>query len=153
MLQRIQTVYFLMAFIFVSTSLIGNTLFTYTLNEIEFYVTAYGIENSLKPTIDSKIYYLPILTISLLLLSIIFSFKNRKRQISLSWLALVLNLVTGSWIVYSCISVTMCSNCNSTNPVPSVGFYLFQSAFIFILLGILGVRKDKKMVDSLNRLR
>ena len=153
MLQRIQTIYFLIAFIFVSIALMGNTLFTYTYNNIEFYVTAYGIGNSVKPDVDSKIYYLPILTISFLLLSIIFSFKNRKRQISLSWLALVLNLVAGGWILYSCLSVAMCSNCNSTSPVPSIGFYLYQSAFVFILLGILAVRKDKKMVDSLNRLR
>jgi hypothetical protein len=34
-----------------------------------------------------------------------------------------------------------------------MGFFSFASAFLFIFLGIQGVRKDKALVDSLNRIR
>lgn len=154
MLQRIQTIYFFVAFLLVSIPLAGMSFFTYSINETQYHVTAFGIENMTKPVVDGKTYFLPMLAIALLLVSAIFSFKNRKRQISFSWLALVLNISSAAWMATMSISdAKECTQCENSGATPAIGFYLFASAFIFILLGNLGVRKDKKLVDSLNRLR
>jgi hypothetical protein len=121
---------------------------------VEYHVTAFGIENTLKPEVTKKGYFILIMLIAVLLLGAIFFFKNRKRQIMLSWLALILNLSTTAWIITMSIGDSMsCTQCESTDIVPRIGLFLFSSAFIFILLGYNGVRKDKKLVDSLNRLR
>lgn len=154
MIQRIQTIYFFVAFLLVSIPLAGMTFFSYTIDATEYQVTAFGIENMTKPIVDGKVYFLPMLAIALLLVSAIFSYKNRKRQISFSWLALVLNISTAVWMATMSFSdAKACAECENSGATPSIGFYLFVSAFIFILLGNLGVRKDKKLVDSLNRLR
>lgn len=154
MIQRIQTVYFFIAILLVSIPLASMTFFSYTINAIEFHVTAFGIENMTKPEVDGKTYFLPMLAIALLLFSAIFSFKNRKRQITLSWLAMVLNISSAAWMAtMSFTDAKACTECETSGATPALGFYLYIAAFIFILLGNLGVRKDKKLVDSLDRLR
>ncbi len=154
MIQRIQSVYFFIAFLLVSIPLIGLTFFSYSLNKVEYHITAFGIENTLNPEVTKKGYFVLIMLIAVLLLGAIFFFKNRKRQIMLSWLALILNLSTTAWIITMSIGDSMsCTKCESADIVPRIGLFLFSSAFIFILLGYNGVKKDKKLVDSLNRLR
>jgi hypothetical protein len=37
--------------------------------------------------------------------------------------------------------------------MPGVGFFFFLSSIIFVYLAIRGINKDKKLLDSLNRLR
>lgn len=154
MIQRKQTIYFFIALLLVISPLLDVPFFTYSNGTTGFEVGVFGIQNNLKPTLESRIYYWPIILNAVLLVTVIFSYKDRKRQITFAWLALLLNLTTTVWILTDSISYSMeCKICQPSNPIPQLGFYLFISAFIFILLGIFGVRKDKKLIDSLNRIR
>lgn len=154
MIQRKQTIYFLIALILVSLPFLGFSFFKFSNGATGFEVSVFGIQNKLKPALESRVFYLPIILNAILIITVIFSYKERKRQISLAWVALILNLTTSVWILTDSISYSMeCKICQPSNPIPQLGFFFYSSAFIFILLGIFGVRKDKKLIDSLNRIR
>lgn len=154
MIQRIQSVYFLIATILVSIPLFGVKLIELTHDEKVINVTAFGNEYTLKPEVDFKVYFAQMLVVAILLIWAIFSFKNRKRQITLSWFALVLHVSTAAYIGTMAYGESLsCTMCQKTSFVPQIGFYLFTAASIFIFLGNRSVHKDKKLVDSLNRLR
>lgn len=153
MIQRIQTVYFLIALILVSIPLFGLTFFECSSNGIILQIDSFNIENTLTKETESHWFYIFQILLILLLVFVIFSYKNRNRQHTLAWTAVVLNIAIGIWMFYYAIDKAMQHNCSPEFPSPQIGFYLFQSAFIFILLGIGGVRKDRKLIASLNRIR
>jgi hypothetical protein len=87
---------------------------------------------------------------------IIFSFKMRHRQIFLGWILLILNIFSSAWIVLGAVvEPSQCTTCGeeATNLAFGFVFYAHAIAFVLVFLGIRGVRKDKKTIDSLNRLR
>ena len=154
MIQRIQTVYFLIAALLVATTLFGTDLFSF--NQGKFvHATAYKIFRGSAPGTKVDFWMLSLVQV-IFALMIIFSFKMRHRQIFLGWILLVLNILSSAWIVLGANVYPMeCTMCNegATNLSFGIVFFLHATAFIFVFLGIRGVRKDKKTIDSLNRLR
>lgn len=156
MLQRIQTVYFALALILIALPLFGLELFSFQLDKGEVFVSAYNYTmpafgESLK---KNDVWLLAVVEI-IFVLVIIFSYKWRGRQIFIGWILFVLNILTTSWIFLAAyVESNSCTACKVA-PQLHFGSMLFVSglAFIFIFLGIMGVRKDKKTIDSLNRLR
>jgi FtsH-binding integral membrane protein len=93
-----------------------------------------------------------VLVMSILPLVAIFMYGNRKRQIRLSAVAL---LATASFITMTLFRVT---NLAKQIPAPTSGNYWLGSIFpvvalVFLVLAILGIRKDEKLVRSVDRLR
>jgi hypothetical protein len=153
MIQRIQTVYFLIAALLVATTLFGTDLFSfYQVDEV--HSTAYHL---FRGTAAQKVdFWMLSLVQVIFALMIIFSFKMRHRQIFLGWILLLLNILSSAWIVLGAnVHFVECTACTepATNLSLGVAFYLHAVAFIFVFFGIRGVRKDKKTIDSLNRLR
>jgi hypothetical protein len=154
MWQRKQTLFLGIALILVCLPFLGLPFFTYSLNELNYQVTAFGLENLVNPEVQTQWYFILIIVIALSLILSIFSFKNRKRQLLLTWIAFILNVLTAVWIVMMSSAITVdCTSCETTRLTPSIGLFLFLAALPFILLGYFGIRKDKKLIDSLNRLR
>ena len=154
MWQRKQTLFLGIALIFVCLPFLGLPFFTYSLDEVNFQVTAFGNENLVKPEVQTKGYFILMIVIALSLILSIISIKNRKRQLLLTWISLILNLVTAAWIIMITSAITVeCTACETTRLTPTIGLFLFLAAVPFILLGYFGIRKDKKLIDSLNRLR
>lgn len=153
MIQRIQTVFFLIAVILVGIPLFGMTYFECTSNGTILTIDAYKLENSVTKEMQGHWFHVFHYALVLLLIAIIFSFKNRNRQHTLAWTALVLNIVLGVWMYYYAIGKAMDHSCSPEFPSAKIGYYLYQSASIFIILGIRGVRKDRKLISSLNRIR
>lgn len=153
MIQRIQTVYFLIAALLVSTTLFGTDLFSfYQINDV--HASAYSLIHA--GEVEKMDFWMLSLVQIIFALMIIFSFKMRHRQIFLGWILLALNILSSAWIVLGAnVHSTQCDECPDPATDLSFGvvFYLHAVAFIFVFLGIRGVRKDKKMIDSLNRLR
>ena len=155
MIQRKQTLFFLAALILVMLPLIGTSFFNYFSEQgMEYCYNAFNFKQvGSGPIVLNKGFeWMLILVISLILVLAIFSFKNRKRQIQLGWLAFVLNVLTSASIVFHAF-VFESAHKTEASLVIEMTFFAFASAFLFILAGIQGVRKDKKLVDSLNRLR
>jgi hypothetical protein len=155
MIQRIQTVYFLIAALLVATTLFGTDLFSFDQGEY-VHSTAYKLFRGSDLEGKKVDFWMLSLVQVVFALMIIFSFKMRHRQIFLGWILLLLNILSSVWIVLGANVYPMeCTMCDepATNLSFGVVFFLHAAAFIFVFLGIRGVRKDKKMIDSLNRLR
>ncbi len=155
MIQRKQTLFFLAALILVLLPLIGTSFFNYFSEEgMEYCYNAFNFKQvGNGPIVLHKGFeWILILIISLILVLTIISYKNRKRQIQLGWMAFVLNVLTSAMIVFHAFMFESAHKTEASLEI-EMAFFAFASAFLFIFLGIQGVRKDKKLVDSLNRLR
>lgn len=154
MIQRIQTVYFLLAALLVAATLFGTDLFAYHQVD-DFHASAYKLFKGQEVMKKVDFWMLSVVQIVFALM-IIFSFKMRHRQIFLGWILLILNIFSTAWIVLGAVvEPSQCTACNevATNLSFGITFYSHAIAFVFVFLGIRGVRKDKKTIDSLNRLR
>jgi hypothetical protein len=155
MIQRIQTLYFTIALLLVGIPLINLKFF---LSESDFGKIAvtsfYDILLKDEPkNLNSNIIWVLQVLICCVLLLTIFSFKNRKRQIQLGWLTFAIHLLGSAWIVVDTLQLKNLEGNASAAITMEMGFFCFVSAFLFIFLGIKGIRKDKALIDSLNRLR
>ncbi len=82
----------------------------------------------------------------------VFMYRQRKRQINMSLLSI---LVTAGFIALMLVRV---SALGSMTPPPLSGSYWVGSvlpviSLVFIVLAIVGIRKDDKLVKSMDRLR
>lgn len=154
MIQRIQTFYFITAVLLVAFPSLLSNFFEISFGSDMFEVTSFHTKNVVTQKITSTNYiWILQMAIIFLLLVTIFSFKNRKRQILVGWITFFIHLICTAWILFLTFLMTSeTSNVDETISI-EMGFFTFASAFLFIFLGIQGVRKDKALVDSLNRIR
>lgn len=86
-------------------------------------------------------------------LYIIFKFRNRKVQVQLIVLELVLVFLFGAWLyVTASAALTEAKQFLSARNI-GVGFFLLPIAMIFLFMAIGGIRKDEKLIKSADRLR
>lgn len=137
MLQRIQTIYYLVAVILLALPFANIPLFS--IGSIDR--TIFGQDK--QPSAD----YVLLLVLILVLFAIIFSYKNRARQITLSWFTIVLTTLALVWFYIGAIT-------NNAQQVSiQIGFYCVALSLFFQRMGLRGVKKDKKLIDSMDRLR
>lgn len=155
MLQRIQTIW-----LFFATACIF-ALFLFP------YVQLLGIDGSAKAIKVTGVYEnvndqvvqtqpflaLTIATVMLGLLpfAIIFFYKDRKKQIALSYITLVLILGFSFWLVQSTKQVI--GNITLQFHNYGIGIILPSLAILFIVLAIKGIRRDTRLIKSADRLR
>lgn len=82
----------------------------------------------------------------------IFFFKNRKRQRSFVWLSILV------CVGFTMVSLMRIENFKNTSPMPRNGSYELGMvvpalAILFLLFAIRGIRKDDKLIKSMDRLR
>lgn len=135
MIQRIQTIWLLLALI---ASLVTLELSFYSGNK----------DNNLFEKLNgSSNFLLLILTVAVAVTALvtIFLYKNRTLQTRLTWLGLLLQLVVlGLYFQQTKLYVQ--------------GSYTLSSALsfvipVFFILAWLGIRKDEKLIKSMDRLR
>ena len=149
MIQRIQSLWLLIA------ALISTLLM------LDWY-TGYVYKADVPQGLGSVVSYLrvtnhfPSLLVAVAMILIpfiaIFFFKDRKRQRSLSWIAVLLN------IAFIAVSLMHIENFKNTSPMPSNGSYqagivVPVVAIVFLVMAINGIRRDEKLVKSMDRLR
>jgi hypothetical protein len=131
MIQRIQSIYLLVATI--AMALISFQVPVWTLNEQLFMAQD-----------DTKMF---ILTVAGALLSLIgiFIFKNRRLQMKLIRLAVLVELVIGVrlFMVLKEFEVLLNTNC----------ILLLAFAFVAMIMAYRGVKKDDDLVRSVDRIR
>lgn len=128
MIQRIQTL-FLLAYFIVSI----GCFFYYPM--------------ALFSEIESQVLgYFPLL-LAFLALVLIFSFKNRKRQLNFCKVLLCLHLFQITWGIYVFYSVKLLAF--------ELGLLLAYAVFglFLIFLALRGIKKDEALIRSLDRLR
>jgi len=156
MIQRIQTLYFFIALLLVSSTFFGFEIFSVKLDELgtrTFDVTAFHILDSGNVFQKSTLWIYSAVA-ALTLIITIMTFKNREKQITLAKMAILIVLLVGGWFVVMGNQFLSKSEYPKNHGVIlGLGFYLFASSIIFIVLGLMGVRKDKKLIDSADRIR
>lgn len=157
MVQRIQSVWLLLAAIVI----LGLFIFPY-LN----YIDLVGLGKKLLVTgsyaavnnenVKQESYILQtIATVVLGFIPIftIFQYKNRKRQLTLIFIEIVLLCLFAVWLFISARNTLALISQSLGAQNIGVGFFLLPVAIIFLAMAIGGIRKDEKLIKSADRLR
>ncbi len=157
MIQRIQTVWLLLS----SLVLLGLFMFPYV-NYIDLvglgkniYVS--GVYTSVNNVTSKESSFL-LMTIATVVLAIIplliiFKYKNRKMQLSLIMLQVVLICLFAIWMFVAANNILDLINQSIGASNIGIGFFLLPVSIIFLGLAIRGIRNDEKLIKSAERLR
>jgi hypothetical protein len=137
MIQRIQTVYLILAFVITGILPFVFPLWTLSNAKPEFFMT-----NQLYSVLFG-------LSTSLSLLSILF-YKKRQHQFVLGRLNIILNLILLGLFVYRSLNV---SGETITVSEKGIGMFLPIIAIVFLVLANKAIKKDEDLVKSVDRLR
>lgn len=158
MIQRVQTIYLLIVIVLLSIVTIGSELFSFLSETSRFTFSSYGItEYSIEngDVLGTKTFPFFLGTAALTLLSFVclMSYKNLKRQYKLGRTIFGLYfLMLVSLIVLSTFGDSIIDIETSTREL-GIGYMLFVAGFPFVFLSNTGIKRDKNLLDSLNRLR
>jgi len=137
MIQRIQTIYLLLAFVVTGILLFFIPLWTMS-NEKDFYF------------MQSEIYTIMLgLSTTLSVISIL-SYKKRQNQFVIGRLNIILNLILLGLFVYRSL------NLSGETPAVSekgIGMFLPVIAVVLLVLANKAIKKDEDLVKSVDRLR
>lgn len=156
MLQRIQSIYLFIA------SLALGLMFAFPISSYygdlhTFKLTLLGVINLVPDSenLFQSYFTLPLIAFvfSLCVLSIIciFQYKNRKRQLKIIKVNMLLNilLIVGVFLVYSKLILSQVNVIEEYE----VGAFLPLFSLVFLVLAYRGVKKDDELVRSADRLR
>ncbi|WMI67926.1 DUF4293 domain-containing protein [Mangrovimonas sp. YM274] len=136
MLQRIQTVYLLIA-----TGIAAGLSFVFHL-----WTTAEGAPFFAK---DNILYLGLFLLSAILSLVSIFSYKNRKSQFVLGRLNIILNFILLGLFVYQSLNLSGEADVSEKG----IGILLPIFSIVFLVLANKAIKKDEDLVKSVDRLR
>ena len=145
MIQRIQTVYLIIAILLIASPLSGLEIMSYTIKDHTISKNVYSFHLLEKNGQEPSYYYLVNILLSLFGFYTMMAFKNLKRQLMLTRIFMGL-------IFFACCMPIILAIGRSVL-MQGVVFFFFLSSIIFVYLAIRGINKDKKLLDSLNRLR
>lgn len=141
MIQRIQTVWLFLA------ALVMACIFY-------FPVYKFSSPTQLPMTIGNDFVGIILAGISIVLsLVTIFRFKNRKNQVGLTWLNILVTIGLQAWLFFK---VTNFRNDPANSTLQGyfwIGMFLPLVTLILLFMAKSGIRKDEKLVKSLDRLR
>lgn len=157
MIQRIQTVWLLVAAII----LLGLFVFPYV-NFIDLvglgkqiYVTGIYSSNNNASIRESSSIMLAIYAgiVAVVPLALVFLYKDRKKQVLLIIVEIVLIILLGIWMWGAAHTTLDAINQKLWAGNIGVGFFLLPVAVISLGMAISGIRKDEKLIKSADRLR
>jgi amino acid transporter len=160
MIQRIQTIYLAVAMILLSIVATGSEVFRFVGDTIFFKFNAFGIErflvsnpNSKSELVQSYPLYISLILLVMFLFVTLMGYKNLKRQLKLVRTAFYIYLLLViTLIIFSSVGLSNFTN-EPLKRELGLGFFLFIAGLPFVFLANLSIKRDKKLIDSLNRLR
>lgn len=139
MIQRIQTLWLFLA------ALVMVTL---------FYFPVYKLSAMQEVTIGNNFLAIILVAFSILLsLLTIFNFKKRKNQVSLCWLNILVCIGLLAWLFYSIDKTRKLPQNINISGYYWIGAFIPLIAIILLFLAKAGIKKDEKLVKSVDRLR
>lgn len=146
MLQRVQTIWLFLA------ALANAGLFVLDLYRYD--TIAGGAAKTVSfEAMSSPLLMVLAVAITALPFIAIFLFGNRSRQKTIVWLSMVLTI---GFVAATLMLIGNITDTGSSAPISGTyraGFVLPVLSFIFHILALRGIRKDQKLVKSLDRLR
>ncbi len=157
MLQRIQSLYWLGAIICLSFLNFGVSLLNFNGKDFHFEFSMFGWK---KMDASNKIigkndmyFYIATILIFAFIVQAIFSFKSLKRQMKLANLIIYLHALVILFLVSLFVFGKQMFGLEYETTEVSFGFYALFLSLIFSFLASQGVKKDKKLLDSVDRIR
>lgn len=157
MIQRIQSIWLLLA----SVVILGLFVFPYLnytdlvgLGKKLLVTGSYAMVNNenvkqesyiLQSIATAVLGFIPIFTI--------FLYKNRKRQLLLIFVEILLICLFAIWLFISATNTLNLISQSFGAQNIGVGFFLLPIAIVFLAMAIGGIRKDEKIIKSADRLR
>jgi hypothetical protein len=155
MLQRIQTVYWGLTIMCLSVLLSGLDLVVFQKDQLTFKLSLYSLKQSdeMGNIIKESTNYNFVLVVMIIVLTLftIFQYKNLKKQLNLAkWLMFFNLFISFMIIIFSFTGMIV-----SDPAIIKLNFCiaLLLISFIFSVLAYLGVKKDKSLLDSVDRIR
>ena len=151
MIQRIQSVYFLLAGILPAfTFCVPMAQYLTEQGELQYVLNPWAL-SSVEGVVSHPWGLLTFTVLSMVMAVLcIFGYKNRRRQIAMSSLLLTLILILG--LTYVAYGYSLGST-HSLRFLPDWGVLFPCFSFIFAILGRSGVRKDEELVRAADRIR
>ena len=158
MIQRIQTIFLLLAFLAAVALFFFPLAGIYSTNvAYKFYI--YGFENMVpgESSIFTFMTTLPLLLLNILVGAIslicIFLYKERVRQAKLVRLAILLNIILIALVFFVYAKIIETNLLATPNYLDETGIYFPLISLIFLILANRSIMKDEKLVRSVDRLR
>jgi glucan phosphoethanolaminetransferase (alkaline phosphatase superfamily) len=158
MWQRVQTLYLGIAIILLGIVSSGITLFSFVGESSRYTINAFGITTSSLETgeaIEHQMMPMMVGTIALALLCFIciMAFKNLKRQFKLGRTIFLLYFVSVVGVLLLSFFGDNLIDEGEMKRELGLGFYLFIAGFPFTFLANTGIKRDKRLLDSIDRIR
>lgn len=157
MIQRIQTIWLLLASVFI------NTLFLFPylhFMDMQGFAGAlkvigeYGIVDGQVALVKNNWLQLAgTIFLGLMPLYIIFQFKNRKKQLALILLQMVLVVLFEAFLYFAATSTLTQHEQSFSTENLGLGFFVLPIALVFLFLAHSAIKKDEKLIRSVDRLR
>lgn len=147
MIQRIQSVWLLLAS--------ASSLCMFFLHVLSFSYEESGGTISHSQNLFGYSYMLSVLGMVLVILPLIaiFLFKNRKKQLYYVILSIVLNIGFIAWFLMNVSSFKASHDPALESSSYGIGAFMPMLSLVLLILAMRGIRKDDKLVKSLDRLR
>lgn len=158
MIQRVQTIYLGLVIILLSIVTVGSPLFSFVNETSRFTfnswgITEYSIANGKVLSTNTFPIFIGLLAIVLLSFICLMAYKNVNRQFKLGRTVFYLYLLSLIAIFLLSLYGGGLLEIETTSREMGIGYWLFIAGFPFTFLANIGIKKDKKLLDSLDRLR
>lgn len=160
MIQRIQTIYFSLSALILIYFSVGAPIISFYGNDISYLLKSNELiaTTSGNPVAETsvKYYFIGAIVLTLWLIYVIISFRSLKKQLSAARIgsfmyAAYLMIIVLSYFIGE--SLTENPTVGEKSAQFELGTYLLAVGYIFYLFGIRGIKKDKKLIDSVDRIR
>lgn len=158
MIQRVQSLYLILSMISISILLSGVEIISFTGVKVKASLSAFGISktdvlSNQNITEQTFPFYLSIIGLVLYMFILLMRYKDLKIQLKMiRRLFLIYLLLIISFLCFSIYGSKVINESDATTSI-GMGFIYFIIPFPFIFLAQIGIKRDKKLLDSLNRLR
>lgn len=158
MIQRIQTAYLAISIILLAIVTFGTPLFSFIGETSRFSFSSYGIveyglEDGTLIGQTSYPFYLGTIALALLCFICLMSYKNLTRQFKLGRTIFYIYLLMLLCVVLLSTFGDALIDIDSEGREMGLGFFLFVAGFPFTFLANTGIKRDRKLIASLDRLR
>ncbi len=157
MIQRIQTVYLAIVLVFLTIISLGVSIFNFVVGDVIFRLNVMGLQQIKADGEKSDLLSLPFYVGPVLLMIVCFFalilFKNLKTQFAVARFAAMFYFVVLVFVGFGAFLGKYFTDQDKVTVSLGLGFYLLVLGFPLILLAVRSINKDKKLIDSVNRLR
>jgi len=157
MLQRIQSLYWFGSIICLTFLNFGVSVFSFIGKDFQYEFSLFGWKkfgaaNKMIAENDMHFYLFTILIFSFIFQAI-FSFKNLKRQLKLANLIIYLHAFVILFLITVFVFGKKMFGLEYKSTEVAFGFYALFLSLVFSFLATKGVKKDKNLLDSVDRIR